>query len=83
MHGKPDRQLMRAEIGGDLAAADEIAADHGAGQLVLDEQRQAPAEAPLDTAEQLKRRPGELILIGAALLRLVGPLNLDMRDGDA
>ena len=76
-------QLMRAEIGGDLAAADEIAADHGAGQLVLDEQRQAPAEEPLDAAKQLKRRPGDLVLIGSGRLRLVGPLNFDMRDGDA
>ena len=83
MHGDPYRQLMRAEIGGDLAAADEIAADHGAGQLVFDEQRQAAAEAPLHSAEQLKRRPGDLILVGAGRLRLVGPLNLDMRDGDA
>ena len=65
MHRRTGKQLMRAEIGGDLAAANKIATDHGAAQLVFDEQRQPPAEAPLDPTKHLKRRPCDLILIGA------------------
>ena len=65
MHRRTGKQLMRAEIGGDLAAANKIAADHGAAQLVFDEQRQPPAGAPLNSTKQLKRRPCDLILISA------------------
>jgi len=82
VHGDPERYLVRAEIGGDFAAANEIAADHGAAQLVLDEQRQPPAKAPLDPAKQLERWSRDLILIGAGRLRRVRPLYLDMWNGD-
>src|SRR5207344_2525627 len=82
VHGEPERQLMRAEIGGDFAAANEITADHGTAQLVFDEQRQPSAEAPLDPTKQLEGRSGDLILEGTGRLRRVRPLHLDMRNGD-
>ena len=65
MHGGAGKQLMRAEIGGDLAAANEIAADHGAAQLEFDKQLEPPAEAPFDPTKRLKRGPCDLIFIGS------------------
>ena len=83
MHSKSDRQLMRAEIGRDHAAADKVSANCRAAQLVLDEQREARAEAPFDAAKHLKGRSCDLILVGAGLDRQMRALHLHMRIGDA
>ena len=75
----PRQELMRAKIGGKRAAADETPADCRAAQFIFEEDRQAPAEAPLDAGKHLKCWSGELIFERPCLDRAVRALHLDMR----